>query len=511
PPHPPRLLSAPPSTRYRGRPATAPSPPQAKGLAAPRVFPFHRPAALAALLLATPLARASTPHSHSKSKPTPAAENAEHPKNPLLPPQIPLESLYPDLALTQKNPDTFPDLGSAFQPLYTEEDFQTYRTRFAADADTLARKKSSALIEFSQKLIAAANEPNTPAGLQRLLLLRAAIDCYRTRGGYETANKAVQQFLSIIDLHSPAQVAALWTIANAMSRTITTPKPDRIHYSAIAARANMQLTILLLNNDQLDAAQSLQNLVRYHEGWLHTSGASPADKVAYTQIPKVRALVRQTQTTMDYLATQYQPAINGDDNALMAIYLYGRYVKQKPAIVADLPSRKPNSPLAALAAALDAVDRKSDPEAPYTAAETLKAVAANLPDGVLKQRTLYAALQNYRLFIADPRTERDRVKRTLARMATEAVISDGAHGPSPVVNPFAPPTPPATQPAAPTTTQPAPEEETLGESPQLRPPTGHEVNPPPSPTTGPQRARPTPATTPSSTPLPASTPSMPPL
>jgi len=141
---------------------------------------------------------------------------------------------------------------------------------------------------------------------------------------------------------------------------------------------------------------------------------SAADKVAYGQIAQVRAQVKQTSATLDYLATQYQPAIDGDDNALMAIYLYGRYVKQKPEIVADLPGRKPSSPLAQLAATLDAVDRKIDPTAPYAAAETLKIVASTLPEpgaGVLKQRTLYAALQNYRIFIADPRTERDLSRR----------------------------------------------------------------------------------------------------
>ena len=400
-------------------------------------------------------------------------------------------------------------------PLYTQDDYTHYRTRFGAEADQLAQKKSSALLEFSQKLVTASQEPATTPGLQRLLLLRAAIDSYRTHAGFEPANKAIQQYLKIMDLHSPTQVAALWTLANAMSRTVTTPKPDRIHYSAIAARANMQLTLLLLDADQLDAAQSLQKQIAYHEGWLHTAGASPSDKIAYTQIPKVRALVKQTQTTMDYLATQYQPAINGgggggDDNALMAIYLYGRYVKQKPEIVADLPARKPNSPLAQLAAALDAVDRKSDPEAPYSAAETLKTVATNLPDGVLKQRTLYAALQNYRAFIADPRTERDRVKRPLARMATEAVIADGAHGPSPIVNPFAP-----TTPTTPTTTQPATTqpEESLGESPQVAPPTHEEINPSPSPTTPPERTPMPPTTrpTPTTHPLPSSTPTMPPL
>jgi hypothetical protein len=374
----------------------------------------------------------ATPSHGKKSVPPPVVAMPVT-GNPLLPPAIPVEQFFFDLTLVAKAPAVTP---GGLEPVYSAEDWSAYRARFGAEADGLTKLKSSGLIAFSNKLIAAAGEAGVSPGLQRLLLLRAAIDCYRTREGFTTANKAVTGYEKIFDMHSAMQVGALWTIANAMSRSITTPRADRIHYSAIAARADMQLTLILLDHDQLAAAQSLVKLVAYHEGWVHTSGATAADKVVHGQIAQVRALVRQTTTTLDYLATQYEPAINGDDPALMAIYLYGRYVKGKPAIVADLPGRKPSSPLAKLAASLAAAEH--DPEAMYDAAETLRIVASTLPEGVLKQRTLYAALQNYRGFIAAPQTERDRVKRTLARMAIESVIADGARGPTALLNPFAP-------------------------------------------------------------------------
>ncbi len=373
----------------------------------------------------------ATPSHGKKTAPAPVAA-APVTGNPLLPSAIPVEQFFFDLSLVAKAPVVTP---GGFEPVYGVEDWAAYREKFGTEADGLNKLKSSGLIGFSNKLIAAAGDGSAPEGLRRLLLLRAATDCYRTRDGFTTANKAVTAYEKIFDIHSAMQVGALWSIANAMSRSITTPRPDRIHYSAIAARANMQLTLILLDHDQLAAAQSLVKMVAYHEGWVHTSGATAADKVVHGQIAQVRALVRQTTATLDYLATQYEPAINGDDQALMAIYLYGRYVKGKPAIVADLPGRKPSSPLAQLAASLAAAEH--DPEAMYTAAVTLKIVASTLPDGVLKQRTLYAALQNYRGFIAAPQTERDRVKRTLARMATEAVIADGARGPAALLNPFA--------------------------------------------------------------------------
>ena len=114
----------------------------------------------------------------------------------------------------------------------------------------------------------------------------------------------------------------------------------------------------------------------------------------------------------------------------------------------------PNSRLAQLAASIDAAGR--DAAAAFPAAENLRVVATTLPDGMLRQRTLYAALQHYRAFLNDPGTERDRIHRTLARMSLEAVIADGAHAGA-AIDPFAPPaaaggvrgptTGPATQPA----------------------------------------------------------------
>jgi hypothetical protein len=228
-------------------------------------------------------------------------------------------------------------------------------------------------------------------------------------------------------------------MANAISRTSVTPKPDRIRYDGIAARANMQLALLMLEADQIEAAQAITKQVAYHEGWLKN------DTTTRGQIARVRTEVHQAAAMMDYLATQYQPAIHKDVGALTAIYLYGRYVKGNAAQVADLPRRVPGSPLAEMARSLEAAAR-GDPEAAFTAAESLRVAAGNVPDACLRARTLYAAMQLYDAFIASPETERDRVKRTLARMAREGVVADGARK-SGSVDPFAAPAPTATAPA----------------------------------------------------------------
>ncbi len=76
-----------------------------------------------------------------------------------------------------------------------------------------------------------------------------------------------------------------------------------------------------------------------------------------------------------------------------------------------------------------------DPLAYYPLAESLKAAAITLPDGILKHRVLYAAFQSYRTFLAAPQTEAERVKRTMSRMAIQTVAADGA-SPNPVIRPF---------------------------------------------------------------------------
>ncbi len=344
-------------------------------------------------------------------------------RNPLLPVQVGADALLPELSLIQKIPMVAP---AGFDPLYTGAQWSAYRQMFGEEADNVTRQKSSGVAAFAGRLIAAADgeaKLGTAGrqGLARLLYLRAVAVCYRNRDGFPTANRAVMGYQGVMDIHEPLQVAGLWAMTNIMSKLAVTPKPDRIRYSGIAARANMQLALLLLDADQVEAAEGMVRQIGYHEGWLRS------DKRVQAQISQVRAQVKQTAGLMADLATKYDRAVKGDDGALMAIYLYGRYVKGRPDLVANLPARKPGSPMAQLAGALAAAER--DPAEGFTAAEMLKGVAMGLDDGVMKQRTLWAALGYYRAYLKDGSTEHERVKRTLARIAIEAVIGEGARGP----------------------------------------------------------------------------------
>jgi|GEM_PF-2170700 len=358
-------------------------------------------------------------------------------KNPLLPQQVVMDGLMPDMGLIQTAPMMAP---ATFDPLYTADDWAAYRAKLGSEADDLRSKRSSGHLAFAAKLIEAASDPAAKPGFRKLCLVRAVAVSYRNSGSFATSDKAITLFQEIMDIERPADMAALWTMTNTLSRYATTPKPDRIRYSGIAAKANMQLVLELLRRDQLDAAQNLVRLLHYHEGWLKNDGATRA------KISQVRGLTGQTVVMLEYLGRQYDLAVKGNESALLPLYLYATYVKPDAAFVQQVAARGANGAVGQLHQQIEAA--KKDPTANYTAAEALRGVATTLPDGVLKRRTLYGALQMYRAFLSDPATERERVKRTLARMHVEAVVADGAHGPTPVriYEPVAAATQPATQP-----------------------------------------------------------------
>jgi hypothetical protein len=343
--------------------------------------------------------------------------------NPLLPGPIALESLWPDLSMAQKGPNVAP---GKFVPSYTAEDWAAYRKEFGAQTDDVLRKRASQVAVFAQTLIDAAAKTDQP-GLKRLLLMRATILTYRATGGNPTAQKAIAALQDATDLNVPMQVAALWTLSDGMARQAATPKADRPKFAMIAARANIQLCLLLLEVDQVAAAEAAAKLLARHEGSIRS------DPTLHGQAAMVRTLTSQTVTMLDYLHTQYDLLAHGDDSGTLPLYLYGRLVKSNPSAASELASHR-NSPATRQLDALFA-QAEHDPVAHYALAEDLKMIAGTLPDGILRHRTLYAALQSYKAFLTSAQTEPERVKRTMARMAIQTVAADGA-SPNPAIKPF---------------------------------------------------------------------------
>jgi len=243
-------------------------------------------------------------------------------------------------------------------------------------------------------------------------------------------------------------------MADAMTRYATTPKPDRQKFATLAAKANIQFTMLLLDAGQIDGAQRMVKMLGRDEAALR------ADPTLRGQANQARALVAQTATMMQDLGEKWNLLARStsgpapDAAAVMPLYLYARFVHPDPDLANELLARRGTSAVGNLDKLLRLA--QSDPLSAYDVGDALRRAVqgeggAALPEGVLKHRVLYAAWQYYDAFLKCPATENQRVKRTLAGIAMQGLSTDGAHGP-PVIRPFdapAPATQPATAPASP--------------------------------------------------------------
>lgn len=435
------------------------------------------------LLRATPPSHSINRHSHS----TEIAVTENQPiitNNPLLPHQIDPAGFYPDMLAVQKNP-TIPPTG--YVSLYSPADWQAFRDKFGDKADAIGKQKSSGQLDFARELIAAAKDPATRPGLKRLLLVRATAIAYRHREGTPVAADAIQTYQRYMDLSIPADVAALWTMADSMTRYATTPKPDRTKFSLLAAKANIQLSVLLLDAGQIDAAQKVVKMLTRHDVAIRN------DATLHPLANKTKTLVSETAIMMDRLAIQWQkiaqPPANGarlDNTAVVELYLYARYIAHQPNLMNELILRRGTSALGLLHDTLEKA--KTDPQMMYNAGDSLKKVAETLPEGVLKHRVLYAAWQQYDAFANNPSTQDERIKRTLAGITKQGVIGDGAHG-TPIIHPFESTPPTETSTTLPVTTAPA----TQPTNTPVGTPSGHTSTAHHSGAPSPHRTLPTPA------------------
>jgi hypothetical protein len=356
--------------------------------------------------------------------------------NPLLPKQVDMTALFPPMLPTQNDPVLAPN---GITPLYTKEDWTAYTKIVTQESASSGQRRITAGNELAARLIAAA-EVETHPGVRRLLLVRAVAMTYRNRDGWNQAGKALASFQRTMDYNNAAQLAALWTMTDTLSKYSTTPKAQRIECSAIAAKANIQLSLMMLDWGQLDAAQLLIKKATYHEGWLKNDARIRA------QIAAARGTINSTASMMEYLRGQYDAVVkNRDEHAAYQLFLYARFARYSPGIVADLQTRRSAREIQSLSQMLAEADAGKNPLAAFTAADTLRQSASNLPEGMLRHRVMYAAMHYYRLFMRDPATETERVKRTLAQIQIQNLAADGARGPT-NIRPFEVPAS-ATQPA----------------------------------------------------------------
>lgn len=344
-------------------------------------------------------------------------------RNPLLPKRIGLSQLWPDMSLTQQTPIHSP---RGWRPVYSADDWREFRQQFGARQDNIIRLRLSARIQLAQDMLAAAHKAKN-SGLKRLLSLRTFALTFRYHVGSPLAQKALSLYLRHIHFNNLVQVAPVWTMANYLAFLRATPVASRRRSAFLAEAANVQLTMLLLNAGQVeDAARVVRHLV------IHETRAVRADHPLISAMGTVRVLVSQTRVMMDFLAGEYRNMAMNASSA-MNVYLYTRYIRAVPNVRAWLENRWRAGAIGQLRREL--LDCKNHIQSQFAAGRDLAAAADPLPPGILRDRVLFAALVHYRAFMNSTATRWDRVDRTLAKIAIQHLIEQGAR-PNPVVVPL---------------------------------------------------------------------------
>jgi hypothetical protein len=346
--------------------------------------------------------------------------------NPLLPPAIPVSNLWPDLSLNQSVPSIAP---GRFPPLYSAADWRRYEKRFAPEILAAMRHRVSDKIALANTLLEQAAKMRH-RGLARLLDIKAYALTYQSRLGSPVAQRALAHYMTLVSPHNITELGPIWTMAQLLAYLGATPPQQREHFAALAERADVQLTMTLLRDAQVAAAARTVRLLVIEE-----TLPVRRNPVLMGQISNTRALTSQSIAMMDYLDHQYHKLISGDIAAATPIYLYALVIQNEPLVRRQIVRRWPVSVPAQIQKGLHSAPH--NPRADYDVAKLLQQAGTALPWGILHDRTLYASLLHFRAFLNNPATQDDRISRTLAKIAVEHLIEQGAR-PHPDIAPLTP-------------------------------------------------------------------------
>lgn len=360
------------------------------------------------------------------SAPAPSSTGDSLADNPLLPPAIPVSDLWPDLTLNQSVPSIAP---GRFPPLYSADDWRRYKRSYAAQILAAMRRGISDKIALANTLLASAQK--TPhRGLARLLDIKAFALTYQSRAGSDVAQRALAAYMTLVSPDNIVEIGPIWTMSQLLAYLGATPPRDREHFAALAERADVQLTMRLLRYAQVAAAARTVRLLVIEE-----TLPVRRNPVLMGQISNVRALTSQSVAMMDYLDQQYHKLVHGDIAAATPIYLYALVIQNEPLVRGQIVRRWPKSVPAQIQMLL--ASAPVNPHADYDVAKLLHDAGSALPWGILRDRTLFASLQHYQTFLHNPKTRWDRISRTLAKIAVEHLIEQGAR-PHPDLSPLTP-------------------------------------------------------------------------
>ncbi len=346
--------------------------------------------------------------------------------NPLLPPAIAVSDLWPDLTLNQSVPSIAP---GRFKPLYSARDWRHYEQTYAPRILSAMRHRVLDKISVANSLLRAAKKTRH-RGLARLLDIKAFALTFQSRAGSPVAQRALAHYMTLVAPHNIVELGPIWTMSQLLAYLGATPPQDREHFAALAERADVQLTMQLLRDAQVAAAARTVRLLVIEE-----TLPVRRNPVLIGQIGNIRALTSQTVTMMDYLDQQYHQLLKGDAAAATPIYLYALVIQNEPLVRLQIVRRWPKSVPAQIQSLLAAAPVNS--HADYAVAKLLHDAGSALPWGILRDRTLYASLRHYHRFLNNPKTKWDRISRTLAKIAVEHLIEQGAR-PHPDMAPLTP-------------------------------------------------------------------------
>ena len=343
--------------------------------------------------------------------------------SPLLPPQLTLEEFLPDLSLNPQFPSIVPE---DFTALYTAADWQDYQKQFGNVTSGLVSASADERAAVAEQLLTASVQAGS-IGLGRLLAIRTFALTYDSSFSSPLAQQSLERYMQlVIDVNNPVQIAPIWTMSHLLASVHATPLQNRQQYAVLAERANVQLTIDFLNAGQLDAANRVVSMLGIHE-----TRAVRANAPLMAEMDIARTLVVQTRQMIEYLDLEYVKVQQGNPDASVPVYLYARFIRDWPQMRSAIMRLWPTGMAAVLDDALEAGTVNTDDA--YLAGKLLKEAATTLPAGILRDRTMYAALTNYRVFMNDPATQNERINRTLAHVAVQQLYQQGAR-PQPVVN-----------------------------------------------------------------------------
>jgi hypothetical protein len=260
------------------------------------------------------------------------------------------------------------------------------------------------------------------------LCLRVFALCFQSRSGSPLAQAAVSRYMQVAKLHSIVQIAPIWQMSNLLAYLAATPLPDRHRYDILAEQANVQLTLQLLWAGQVQAAYRVVRHLGIHE--THTVRANHQ---LMFEMSVARTMVHQTRRMIHDLKKQYRLMLAGHESAAMEVYLYATVVSPRRNLRDWILHRWPRSSVGELDRMMVAC--RTDPAECYRCARALQSQAQLLPAGILRNRVLFAALQDYLRYLKLPLDRHNRVARTLSRIAVQQVVEQGAR-PKPNINPL---------------------------------------------------------------------------